>query len=68
MLGDWRHTLEAVSLILLVTVVLYLAGGCIDGKDYRPADGNEEAEAVLFKVTSSHANSASSACICLLCI
>ena len=50
-LGDWRHTLEAVSLILLVTVALYLTGGCIDGKDYRPADGEEEVEPAPVKVT-----------------
>lgn len=49
--------MEAVSLILLVTVVLYLVGGCIDGKDYRPADGEQEVEPVPAKVPALHADS-----------
>ena len=57
MLQDWRHTLEAVSLIILVTVALYLAGGCIEGKDYRPADGEEELEPTPVKVTLPHVDS-----------
>ena len=56
-LQDWRHTLEAVSLIILVTVALYLAGGCIEGKDYRPADGEEELEPTPMKVTLPHVDS-----------
>ena len=39
MLGDWRATLEVLSLILLITVALYLAGSCVSGRDYRAPAG-----------------------------
>ncbi len=33
--GDWRMTLVVLSLILLLSVALYLAGSCVRGRDYR---------------------------------
>lgn len=35
--NNWRITMGLLTLILLVAVVMYAIGGCIRGKDYRPA-------------------------------
>ncbi|CAL8464686.1 g4221 [Coccomyxa elongata] len=35
--NNWRITMGLLTLILLIAVVMYAIGGCIRGKDYRPA-------------------------------
>lgn len=34
--GDWRITMELLTLILVVAVAAYGIAGCLQGKDYRP--------------------------------
>ena len=34
--NDWRVSMEILTATLAVSVVLYLAGGFLKGKDYRP--------------------------------
>ena len=34
--NDWRVSMELLTATLAVSVVLYLAGGFLKGKDYRP--------------------------------
>lgn len=35
--NNWRLTMEVLTLLLIVAVVAYAIGGCLPGKDYRPA-------------------------------
>ena len=38
LLNDWRVSMEVLTATLAISVVLYLAGGCMEGRDYRPED------------------------------
>ena len=37
LVSDWRVSMELLTATLSVSVVLYLAGSFLKGKDYRPA-------------------------------
>lgn len=36
LVNDWRLSMEILTATLAISVVLYLAGGCFKGRDYRP--------------------------------
>ncbi len=36
LVNDWRISMELLTATLAISVVLYLAGGSLKGKDYRP--------------------------------
>ena len=38
LVNDWRVSMELLTATLAISVVLYLAGGCTKGRDYRPED------------------------------
>ncbi len=38
LVNDWRVSMELLTATLAISVVLYLAGGFMKGRDYRPED------------------------------
>ena len=36
LVNNWRISMMILTATLAISVVLYLAGGCMEGRDYRP--------------------------------